>query len=169
MARVTVASPVTPVAWGVELDGAAVVTRNGGRIHPVRIDTRRLSDGVHRLRVSVRDMAGNVGTRTWAIRVDNTAPRIRLARVVAPRGRPAARPRPVRLAVRVDDRGSLRPLELTARIVGGPAPGRPLRVRPGTARTVTLPVTRRGRITVRIEARDAAGNRHVVLRRAIIR
>jgi hypothetical protein len=169
MARFAVTSPIPVVAWNLGVDDTLLVTRTGRGIPPVRIDTRRLPDGVHRLRVSVRDMAGNVGVLRWPVRVDNTAPRIRLARLVAPRGRATGRPRPLRLRLRVHDGDSARPLDVSLRLLNGPRTARTLKVRPGPLRTVALGRFRAGRVALRIEARDAAGNRHVLLRRTVLR
>jgi hypothetical protein len=169
MARFAVTSPIPVAAWNLGIDDTLLVTRTGRGIHPVRIDTRRLTDGVHRLRVSVRDMAGNVGVLRWPVRVDNTAPRIRLARLVTPRGRATGRPRPLRLALRVDDGGSVRPLQVSLRLLNGPRTTRTLRARPGSLRTVALGRFRPGRVALRVEARDPAGNRHVLVRRAVLR
>jgi hypothetical protein len=170
-ARFGVVSPVPVVGSTVALDGTILVSRVGRGTPAVRLDTRALPDGVHRLQVSVRDMAGNTGTLRWAFRVDNTAPRVRLARVVPRRGPAPAGLRPVRLVLRVDDRGGARPVEVSVRRIsaGGPQSARTVRMRPGTVRNVALGRVPRGRLTLRIEARDAAGNRHVVLRGAMVR
>ncbi len=42
----------------------------------VRLDTRRLEDGWHRVGIAARDWPGNVRERQWPIRVDNTPPAI---------------------------------------------------------------------------------------------
>ena len=169
IARVEVVSPVPVAGSGMALNGRPLVSRVGRGIPAARLDTRALPDGVHRLLVSVRDMAGNVGTLRLPLRVDNTAPRVRVARVLPGRGPVAGRTRPVRLALRVDDRGSTRPVEVSVRPLGRVGNARTVRMRPGALRPVALGRLPVGRVAVRIEARDAAGNRHSVLRRVIIR
>lgn len=169
IARFGVVSPVPVAGSSVALDARPLVSRIGRGIPAVRLDTRTLPDGVHRLQVSVRDMAGNVGTLRLPLRVDNTAPRVRLARVVPGRGAAAGRGRPVRIVLRVVDRGSSRPVEVSVRPLGRGGNARTVRMRPGAPRSVALGRFPSGRLALRIEARDAAGNRHAVLRRVIVR
>ncbi|HMM49067.1 MAG TPA: S8 family serine peptidase, partial [Miltoncostaeaceae bacterium] len=50
MARVALRSPNQVTDWSLEVDGQTVMARPGARPGGLRIDTRRLGDGIHRLR-----------------------------------------------------------------------------------------------------------------------
>ncbi|MBJ7456731.1 MAG: hypothetical protein JHC74_11790, partial [Thermoleophilia bacterium] len=163
--------------WSLTVDGVPA-TRNA-QTYPrgITIDTRRLPDGWHALRAEARDFPGNVGALDWSIRVDNTAPTVRLTRVVVGRVRGparvrAARPRPVRLVLAASDPGATGVLPATITITnrrGTRVSQRSLALRPTTGRAVSAGRLPRGRYGVRIDLRDRAGNPASVFRRILVR
>ena len=163
--------------WSLTVDGVPA-TRNA-QTYPrgITIDTRRLPDGWHALRAEARDFPGNVGALDWSIRVNNTAPAVRLKRVVVGRVRGpararATRPRPVRLILAASDPGATAVLSTTITITdkrGARVSQRTLPLRPTTGRSVSAGELRRGRYGVRVELRDRAGNPASVFRRILVR
>jgi hypothetical protein len=167
-------------------DSPATPVRVTERIAP-GIDTRRLADGWHALRVEAVDWPGNVSSREWWVQVDNTRPELRLRSIrIGPRPRRVLRagPSPELRAARV--RRAMRPvtavisagdnlsgaLTVGIRVTdrrGGPVVSRRASVAPGPRRAVAIGRLRRGRYIVRLIVRDVAGNRTAVERRILVR
>ena len=118
------------------------------------IDTRRYPDGPLNLSAAASDWPGNGATRDWSFVVDNTRPRVRVLRATIKRGR--APRRPAVLIMRIDDAGG-GPARVSVR---GRGVKRRVFTRPmGRATTIRLGRLRPGRIRLRIDVRDRAGNR----------
>jgi len=139
-----------------------------------RLDTRRLRDGWHLVRIDASDWPGNEGSREWAIRVDNTRPRISLgaARASAPRGAAGVRTRQVEVPVRARDRGTTG--RLVVRMVVRRQDGTTVRrrsVRVSATRPDTVALGRLGRGAYRVDATviDRAGNKRMTNREIRIR
>ncbi len=141
----------------------------------ITINTRRLADGFHAIRVAARDFPGNVGVREWAFKVDNTPPVLAVQRTVSrrPRGPAAARaPRTVAMLVSALDPGATGSLAVRAALrdrAGRSLSARSSAVRPGPLRRVPLGELRRGRYTVILRLTDRAGNAVTVSRRILVR
>ncbi len=169
--------------WQLSIDGAAVTpVRRTGRIAPL-IDTRRLTDGWHQIRVVAEDWPGNTGVGEWWVRVDNTNPRLVVRRTkIAARKLPVLpeeigpeeRSRRVRAARRVP-RGVR--LQILARdnFGGRLTVGVQVRdkrgngVRPGAKRWLPVGKLRRGRYRVQLQMKDVAGNVTRAEKRILVR
>jgi hypothetical protein len=169
--------------WALRLDGTPAVRRAQTYPRGIGVDTRRLPDGWHALAIEAKDFPGNVGLREWAVKVDNTRPRlvvravrpVRARRALSERGpgrpRPGAR-RPTRLVVAVADAGTTG--ALTARVELRTSSGRfvslrTAKVKPGPLRTIALGRLARGRYRVHVDLRDRAGNSATATRAVRIR
>ncbi len=165
--RFAVVKRVPLVRWGLSVDGEPV----GGRRKPTRtaigIDTRRLDDGWHTFTLSARDWAGNVAKRNWALRVDNTRPRVVVRRVVVG-GRKGSRRVALRMSVR--DVGATGRLAVRIVVRRGSRTVRVRRVRlgPGRLRSVSLGLLPAGRYRIDATVTDAAGNRATARRVALL-
>ncbi len=119
-----------------------------------RFDSRSLRDGRHALWVEGADWAGNVATIRRVVRIDNTAPRVQLLRIARAKRPKAASARPARLWLRVRDGGGGR--QRVVLDVGGH------RVRTavpaGRIRVVRVGRLQAGRVSVRAQVTDVAGN-----------
>jgi hypothetical protein len=176
--------------WQLSVDDRPVTpVRRGDRIAPL-LDTRRLSDGWHKIRAVVRDWPGNAGEREWWVRVENTEPRLVVRRTkIAARKRPAPSPpaelgerarrllaarrapRGVRMLLFARDNFGGR-LRIGVSILdrrGKRVSSRRIGVRPGARRWISLGKLRRGRYRVRLLMRDVAGNRTLVEKRVLVR
>jgi hypothetical protein len=171
-----------PTQWRLDLDGAPATRRAQRYPRGITIDTRKLEDGWHALRVELRDRPGNTGVREWSVKVDNTRPTLvvrgvevtRARRSQAERARTARRERAlrrVRLVVTAQDPGSSG--ALTARVVIQPRRGEASvttsRVTPGDARRISLGRLAPGRYRVRVDLTDRAGNRDRVTKTILVR
>ena len=150
--------------WALRLDGTPAVRRAQTYPRGIGVDTRRLPDGWHALAIQAKDFPGNVGLREWAVKVDNTRPRlvvrsVRLVRARRALSEPGPRRarlgarRPMRMVVAVADAGTTG--ALTARIELRTASGRfvslrSAKVKPGPLRTIALGRLARGRYRARI-------------------
>ncbi len=169
--------------WSLRLDGTPAVRRAQTYPRGIGVDTRRLPDGWHAFSIQAKDFPGNVGLREWAVKVNNTRPRlvvrgvrlVKARRVLSERGPrrppPGAR-RQARLVVAVGDAGTTG--SLTTRVELRTSSGRfvslrTLKVKPGPVRTIALGRLERGRYRVRIDLRDRAGNPATVSRTIRIR
>lgn len=176
--RVTVrfraVSPSRVTQWALNLDGAPAVRRPQPYPRGITLDTRRLTDGWHALRVDARDWAGNVGSQQWSVLVDNTAPVLVLRRVLlvrpariqaqgrrVARARRSAPTRQVGLVVAAQDPGSTGVLHAMIEVrtaAGRKVFVRTIRVRPGPLRKLPLGRLKPGRYRVRVVLSDRAGN-----------
>ncbi|MDH3724164.1 MAG: S8 family serine peptidase [Thermoleophilia bacterium] len=176
--------------WQLSVDGLPVTPlRRTEHIGPL-LDTRRLSDGWHRLRVVAQDWPGNAGVGEWWVRVDNTAPRLVVRRTkIAARQRPVlpqgielqertrrvrtARraPRAVRMRILARDNFGGR-LRVGVRILdrrGKRLGSRSIGVKPGAGRWISVGKLRRGRYRVQLLMRDVAGNTTRAGKRILVR
>jgi|tagenome__1003787_1003787.scaffolds.fasta_scaffold20972062_3 hypothetical protein len=145
-----------PLTYAVEVDGRIV-----GRTTGQALAVPGLRDGAHRWRVIATDRRGQVtATPTRLLRQDGTPPRARVT--VSGKRR---RGRPVRVSVRPSDANPAgRPASGVGRITISWGDGRF-----STGRRATHRYGRKGRRTVRVTARDRAGNAVVVSRAITIR
>ena len=172
-----------PTQWRLDLDGEPATRRAQRYPRGITIDTRKLEDGWHALRVELRDRPGNTGVREWSVKVDNTRPTLVVRRVEVTRARRsqaersarAARRagalRQVRLVVAAQDPGSSGALRARVEIRPrrGKASVRTSRVKPGDLRRVSLGRLAPGRYRVRADLSDRAGNRDRVTKTILVR
>lgn len=167
-ARFAVRAESTLTRWSLALDGAQIAGRLGNRPGSARIDTRKLPDGLHRLRAEVRDYPGNLRARNWAVRVDNTPPTLAVRRVIVGKAK-GTEPRPVRVRLALSDPGVAGRLDVEVRIAGRKS-AQVVRVRRAQGvRTVVVPKVPRGHARLRVRLTDAAGNRVQETRRVLVR
>ncbi len=145
------------VRWRLSVDDEVVPGRRRTSLTKAGLDTRRLKDGWHLVRVEAEDWAGNETTREWPIRVDNTRPRLSLRGTRVSGG--GAR-RAVALRLSAADRGATGRLTVTVRVQNGRRTVRTTRFRLRQRKVATNPVGRLapGRYTLRVTLTDAAGN-----------
>ena len=175
--RFTAQSRSTVTHWSLDVDGVPALRRPQPYPRGITIDTRRLPDGFHAIRVDARDFPGNVGVREWAVKVDNTPPTLAVRRLTVsrrPRGLSAAarRPRAAALLVSAHDPGATGSLRVTVGVrsrAGRSVWARSSAVRPGTLRRVPLGKLRRGRYTAILRLTDRAGNAVTASRRILVR
>lgn len=137
-----------PVTYEVRLDGRVLGQSNTNAFQP----RTRLRDGVHRWSVRAVDSRGQrVSGRSKLLRIDSRKPRLRVR--VRRRGRVA------RVSTSSSDRSPGSGVSLV-RIDFGPGD-------PVAARSATRRYSRGGRYTIRVSARDRAGN--VAVRRVSVR
>jgi Subtilase family len=178
-------------AWSVSLDGVMLQTSRSAQPTTRRLDTRRLADGQHVLRVDARDWPGNAGTGEWRFTVDNTPPQLAARFQVLPPPRPRAlaakpdkpgkrrkrrppppKPRPVLATVSARD-ATPRPMRLTVRLTD--ALGRDRLVRRlglhNATRGLVIPLGRHlpGRYTLAMTLTDRAGNSRSLGRSLVVR
>jgi subtilase family protein len=162
--------------WALLVDGVPLTDRRPP-IGTVRLDTRRLPDGLHAVEVRASDLPGNAGAVSVPLEVDNTRPVLGLRRVIvlgpAARGprlagerakkRRAARaraPRRVSVVVAARDAGRramLMRLTLTDRR-GRTVAARNVRLRTSAGRTVPLGRHPKGVYRLAVDLVDGAGN-----------
>lgn len=155
--------------WTLAVDGTQIGGRRKLDKPAARIDTRRLDDGWHLIRIQAADWPGNVGTRELAIRVDNTPPVVALGR---PRrgpvsGRVGGKPaRAVTLPIRVDDEGTAGRLRATLTVSrgGSTIKTRRLALRAGRGKAVGIGRLAEGGYTVALTVEDRAGNQRSAVR-----
>jgi hypothetical protein len=182
--RVTVrfkaASRSRVTQWSLHLDGTPAVRRPQTYPRGISIDTRRLPDGWHSLSVQAKDFSGNLGGRDWAIKVDNTRPRlvVRAVRLARPRrahqraGAARGPRRQARMIVAAADAGTTGTLltRVDLRTASGRRVSlRTIKLKPGPMRAIALGRLSPGRYRVRIDLRDRAGNAAVVTRAVRVR
>lgn len=168
-------------SWTLAVDGVPAVRRPQAYPRGITIDTRRLEDGWHLLAVEARDLPGNVGASSWAVRVDNTRPRLVVRRLALRRVRPARVPgrgaapvrrAAVRLVAAVADPGTTGRLRASLTVTdasGRVVLRRRAAVRQGPLVQVPVGVLPAGRARLRIDLADRAGNRALVTRTVRIR
>jgi hypothetical protein len=181
-------------AWSVSLDGVMLQTSRSAQPTTRRLDTRRLTDGQHVLRVDARDWPGNAGTGEWRFTVDNTPPQLaaRFQVLPPPRSRaltakpdkpdkpgrrrkrrpPPPRPRPVLAMISARD-ATPRPMRLTVRLTdarGGDRLVRRLGLHNAT-RGLVVPLGRHlpGRYSLDMTLTDRAGNVRTLGRSLVVR
>jgi len=76
-AEVADVSPIAEVRLAADGDVKAVVS-GAGPVYRLELDTTVLPDGTHRLTVEAQDSAGNVGSDSRSMAVDNTPPTVRI-------------------------------------------------------------------------------------------
>ena len=156
--------------WTLTIDGAPATARPQTYPRGITVDTRRLTQGWHRLRAQVSDAPGNVGANEWSVFVNNTRPRLVVRRVA--QARVIKKKRAVSLVVGAADTVGVGKLTATATI--STAAGRKLAKRvtmmaPGPLRQVSLGRLGKGRYRVRVDLADRAGNTVTVNRRIAVR
>lgn len=155
------------VRWRLSVDDEPVRGRRRTTVTKAGLDTRRLEDGWHLVRIDAEDWAGNETSRQWPIRVDNTRPRLSLRGV---RIRGGGQRRAVAIRVLAADRGATGRLRVTAQVYRGSRAVRTsrFRVRQGRVTTKTIGRLARGRYTLRVTVTDAAGNDSRRTRRLVV-
>jgi hypothetical protein len=151
--------------WTLEVDGKRIGGRRRLENPSARLDTRRLEDGWHLVKVAAADWPGNLGVREFGLRVDNTRPRVAI-------GRARVRARSsgtgvASLPLRVDDRGTTGRMLATVSVTrrdGTASRTRRIRVTSGRSKAVGLGRLRRGNYIVVVTATDPAGNERTARR-----
>jgi hypothetical protein len=156
------------ITYTLQLDGEDVAS--GLRTLARTLRAAAIGDGNHELTVVATDATEQTTTSlVTRLRVDRTAPVVRLSRVRA-RARPTPRRRrsssaAPRSAVRVTVSDGVRSETAgVARVAIVWGDGRR-----GRGRTATRSYRRAGRYTIRVTARDKAGNRRTVVRKVVVR
>lgn len=155
--------------WTLSVDGVRLGGVRKLENPAARVDTRRLADGWHLLRVEAADWPGNLGVQEWAVRVDNTPPRITLGRPgqsAEKRPRPARR-RTVDVPMRVIDPGTSGRIAVRvslSRSGGSSVLARRVSVASGRATRVRLGRLRAGSYRLTAVATDRAGNTRTAIR-----
>ena len=153
--------------WDLTVDGKVLARRRNPANTRARLDTRRLEDGWHEIRVETRDWAGNLGARDWAVRVDNTSPQVRI-QGFAQRG-PAAR-KLVTARVSVADPDTRGRMRATATVTRRDGATRVLRlaVPPDRLHLARLGRFGKGRYVLELEVSDPAGNTSTARRAFVV-